>query len=267
MHFPADISPPPLAAMPEPPKLRVNLIAGLDAKLMNAAIRGDIAAIKEALALGANPMTGHGWPLKTATERSDLEAMRILLPLTDVSANGHGALLDAAMLGHLPSVEMLIPTANAPALAEALSLAAAHGKEPCLDALLAAGADPTAERSYSLEWALRNSQENIARKLLPVSDPAAWGLPGGRTKEAQEPWHPLRAVAREASLPCVKIALNASAPPLDILLGMAAEFAGSDRRERPVRMAILERVAGLEAASIEASTGPAISDSASQPRI
>jgi hypothetical protein len=119
------------------PLTNVVYIEGLESKIMNAVIHGDLDAVRQCVEAGCDPNFAEGWPLHSATEAGRLDILAYLLPLTDVEATGHKALYHASRVGESPgAVELLATRADAATLRSAHDLAQSCRNASCADVLL-----------------------------------------------------------------------------------------------------------------------------------
>lgn len=192
---------PPREARLRPPPERFALIAkdgnfvlpleqrGDEARLMDAARRGDIAAVKALLKAGASPNIGDYWrdtPLVEAARQDNLELAQILLDagaLPDAKGRGYTPLGLAAKNGNVRLVEMLLrfganpdrksDDGDTPAHAAALM-----GKPAVIAALARARPDwrlYNREGLSPLAVAAANGQYAAAEALARAGAPLEWG--------------------------------------------------------------------------------------------
>ena len=192
---------PPREARLRPPPERFGLIPqdgnftlpreqqGAEAKLMDAARRGDIDAVKQLLKDGASPNIGDYWrdtPLVEAARQDHLELAQILLDagaVPDAKGRGYTPLGLAAKNGNVRLVEMLLryganPDRKSDDGDTPAHAAARMGKPGVIAALAQARPDwrlYDREGLSALAVAAANGQYAAAEALVRAGAPLEWG--------------------------------------------------------------------------------------------
>ena len=192
---------PPREARLRPPPERFVLISrdgnfvlpleqqGDEAKLMDAARRGDIEAVKQLLKAGASPNIGDYWrdtPLVEAARQENLELAQILLDagaVPDAKGRGYTPLGLAAQNGNVRLAEMLLRAGANPDRKSDNGDTPAHaaarmGKPDVIAALAPARPDWRLfdrEGLPPLAVAAANSQQETVEALVRAGAPLDWG--------------------------------------------------------------------------------------------
>lgn len=163
--------------------------AGDEAKLMDAAQRGDIEAVRALLKQGASPNIGDYWrdvPLTAAVRQDNLELAQILLDAgaePNVKGRGYTSLGLAAKNGNVRLVEMLlragaVPDSKSDDGDTPMHAAALMGHPTVIDALAHARPDLRLfnhEGLSALAVAAANGQYEAASALVRAGAPLEWG--------------------------------------------------------------------------------------------
>ncbi len=140
--------------------------------LLTAVKRGDSVAVRGALAQNKDGIPARVEALNTAAAHNRPEVVDLLLATLPLSPMGT-ALTIAATNGHTGVLTRLLPRFKAcRGLDEALCSAARGGHVETVDALLAAGARPSANGWRATREAWMSGHRALARRLVPESDTA-----------------------------------------------------------------------------------------------
>jgi uncharacterized protein len=153
------------------------------ADIADAAMRGDRAAVRAAVAKKANvnaPQVDGTTALHWAVERDDMEMVDLLIrggaritaktregvtPLQLAATNGNAAMIDRLLKAGAPVNEPLTPVRDT-----ALMMAARTGTAAAIRVLLEAGADVNAKETWggttALMWAVSEGHADAARMLI-----------------------------------------------------------------------------------------------------
>jgi ankyrin repeat protein len=164
-----------------------------NARLRQAAERGDLSALVQALDGGADALKGDSLALRWAAAAGHVDCVRLLIPVSDPLAWDSYALRAAAGNGYARCVELLIPASDAKAEDSwALRRAAEEGRTECVKLLIPAS-DPLAKRVGSLDaagLARKNGHVEVAAMIEAfieagaLSDCAQKAKSGPRVKSA-----------------------------------------------------------------------------------
>jgi ankyrin repeat protein len=214
--------------------LTVGLYAAAEPAIVDAAKRGDVAAVRAALNRKSDPNASAAdgtTALHHAAYRGDAELARLLIergakaraanrygvePLTLAATNGHTAVMAQLLAagadanGRLPDGETVLLTASRSGVVEAVKL------------LLVNGADPNAtepkRKQTALMWAAAEGHAGVVRTLVE----------GGADLRAKSNsgFTPLLFAAREGRIDVVKALLDLGASPTESLSVNSARSAG-----------------------------------------
>jgi len=230
----------PAAAIAAAGLLAASAALAAEPTVLDAAERGDRAAVLHLLSTGANPdeagpdgTTAIMW----AAAHGDAELVRALVAAgadaTRWNAFGTSALTEAAIIGSAPAIRILLeagalPDARTPEGETPLMAAARSGSVDAARALLDAGADVNATehwgRQSALMWAAAQSQPDMVALLISRgADVDGRGIVRQwERKVITEPrpkdlnkggFTPLLYAAREGCLECARYLISAGADP------------------------------------------------------
>jgi ankyrin repeat protein len=217
-----------------------SVVAAAENALLDAAERGDRAAVVRLLARGENPNTpgpDGTTPIMYAAANNDVELVRALIKAgADVKLMnqfGTSALTEAAIIGSAPIIDQLLkagadPNTKNPEGESALMAVARSGKVDAARRLVEAGADVNAKETFggqtALMWAAAQGQADMVKFLAASgADLNARGvIRQWERKVITEPrpkdmnkggFTPLLYAAREGCVECARHLLAAGADP------------------------------------------------------
>jgi ankyrin repeat protein len=217
-----------------------SMVSAAENALLDAAERGDRAAVTRLLAKGANPNTpgpDGTTAIMWAAANDDLDLVRALIKaganVTLTNQFGTSALTEAAIIGAAPIIDQLLkagadPNTKNPEGETALMAAARSGKVDAATRLVEAGADVNAKENFggqtALMWAAAQGQADMVKFLAASgADLNARGvIRQWERKVITEPrpkdmnkggFTPLLYAAREGCVECARHLIAAGADP------------------------------------------------------